>query len=412
MKKIYKAKYIISDSRHIFENAYFVVENGKIENILETIDFNLEEVEFVDYGDAVISSGFINLHTHLQFSDLNKTMSLESEDFAQWIIELMGQYSKLSRLQKITSFKNGLKEAVLSGCTCLVQLGYEEAFLEILNSSKVKFFVFLELFSNSEKTSVEAFEKVEETIKIIEKDKREGLTLGISPHSIYNVHPALWKKISQYALEKNLLVHSHLAESQDEIDWLNKNISSIDKLHKFVGWNKVSPYAEGLSPVSFLEKLGVLSSLGSNLVLAHCIQLNKALINKLLAFGVKLAHCPRSNMYLHGQTLELKENTENIGLGTDSKFSNEDLNILKEAKFVKDRNNLDFERVFDMLSINSAKILKIDNKTGTLEKGKDADFIVFNLSEGESYKAILDKTQPEHVFVKGKQIVENRNFID
>ncbi len=60
-----------------------------------------------------------------------------------------------------------------------------------------------------------------------------------------------------------------------------------------------------------------------------------------------------------------------------------------------------------MLTINAAKILRLDNKTGSLEKGKEADFLVFNLGNNESYQDIINKDRPDHVFIKGKQLVKD-----
>ena len=52
-------------------------------------------------------------------------------------------------------------------------------------------------------------------------------------------------------------------------------------------------------------------------------------------------------------------------------------------------------------------ILRIDNVTGSLNVGKDADFCVFPLADGEDFNAILKKQNPSQVYIKGKKIVED-----
>ncbi|MBC8110628.1 MAG: amidohydrolase family protein, partial [Verrucomicrobia bacterium] len=61
---------------------------------------------------------------------------------------------------------------------------------------------------------------------------------------------------------------------------------------------------------------------------------------------------------------------------------------------------MDKEEALKMLTANAAKILGIDNRTGTLEKGKDANLVV---SAGD----ILDmKTnQVTHAFIQGRKVI-------
>jgi imidazolonepropionase-like amidohydrolase len=123
-------------------------------------------------------------------------------------------------------------------------------------------------------------------------------------------------------------------------------------------------------------------------------------------------------MFLHNQTIDLVKfpatNSlySKIGLGTDSKFSNNDLNIINEAKFIKNKTGLGLLKLLDMLTINAARILRLDNETGSLEKGKDADFLVFKLKKNESYTNFIDKEKPESVYVQGNAIVLNKELVN
>jgi len=433
MVKYYKAKYIISDG-NIYENSLLTVDGTDIsgifndEQLKQAQNDNINE-EIIDYGDAVITPGFINLHTHLQYTDLKPVFKKRCEEllhnpsaynhkpveFSDWIINLIKQYLFWSEKKKIKSFKNGLKEAVLSGCTTIVQLSSEKFVPEILDKLEINSFVFLETFANTEESSLKEINKLKDRINKFQTVCSDNVEIGISPHSVYNVHSVLWKEIAKYSAEENILVHTHLGESLDEINWLNGNSPGVDKLHKLVGWNGLKPYEKGLNPVDYLEKAGVLEILKENLTVAHCIQLEESSIEKLVNYGAKIACCPRSNVLLHGKTLNLKIFPEfiadKIGLGTDSRFSNCDLSIMNEAKFVKDYTGLDFHSIISMLTINPAAILKISNKTGSLESGKKADFLVFKLQNNEDYQDILNKKKPDDVYIKGKQAVKSGNFV-
>jgi imidazolonepropionase-like amidohydrolase len=60
-----------------------------------------------------------------------------------------------------------------------------------------------------------------------------------------------------------------------------------------------------------------------------------------------------------------------------------------------------------MLTINSAKMLKLDHKIGCLKNGRDADFLVFQLEDDEYYTDIFNKKCPYRVYIKGKAVIFN-----
>lgn len=58
------------------------------------------------------------------------------------------------------------------------------------------------------------------------------------------------------------------------------------------------------------------------------------------------------------------------------------------------------EDLLKMLTINPAKILKIDNKTGSIEEGKDADIVIWNTHPFDF------RARAEKVFIEGKLVYE------
>jgi len=415
MKKIYKAKWILPSGGMIYEDYALLVDNGKIIELIPHALADNYDFEITDFAHSVITPGFINLHTHLQYTDLKKTSFKRAESFSGWIIELIKEYSKLNMEQKISSIKHGIEELILSGTSCCAQLSKEIEFLELFRESKILTYLFFEIFSLDEQSGKAEFEILKEKINLALLNKPDNIEIGISPHSIYTVHESLWKKIAQYAAENNILVHSHLGESQAEIDWLNQDNSDIDSLYDFIGWTKLCPAKKGLNPVEYLEMLGVPQILGDKLILAHLNYLDEGAFEKIIGYNSSVAHCPRSNMILSGKTINLKKNfkilSNKIGIGTDSKLSNFDLNILNEARFIKNSVNIDALDLLDMITDNSARILGLQNITGNLNKGNNADFNIFRLEKNESYKHFIDKERPDNVFIQGKQMVKDRKLL-
>ena len=81
MAKAYKAKWIIPSDGNIYENCALIVDEGKVQEIVkqETIDESKFDI-VRDFKNAAITPGFINLHGHLQYTDLKaKNKSLKAK---------------------------------------------------------------------------------------------------------------------------------------------------------------------------------------------------------------------------------------------------------------------------------------------------------------------------------------------
>ena len=118
---------------------------------------------------------------------------------------------------------------------------------------------------------------------------------------------------------------------------------------------------------------------------------------KLLAErGAHVVTCPNSNLKLASglcpTPLYLDHNV-NVAIGTDGAASNNDLNLLQEARKAcyltkalgGDTTLMPAHKMLEMLTINGAKALGFDRITGTLEPGKAGDMVAFDLSHFTCY---------------------------
>jgi 5-methylthioadenosine/S-adenosylhomocysteine deaminase len=208
------------------------------------------------------------------------------------------------------------------------------------------------------------------TENLIEKWQNDPLvSVAVEPHALFTCSPDLLQAANNLALEYQVPLITHLAETESE------SIQIKEKYRK--------------SPVQHLLSLDIL---GSHLIAAHCVQLNRDDIRILAENGVKVIHNPESNMKLASGIAPVPEMLSRgitVGLGTDGPASNNDLDLFGEmstaAKIHKlntgDTTVMDAVTVLRMATIEGAKALGIDDITGSLEKGKKGDIIIVDINK-------------------------------
>jgi 5-methylthioadenosine/S-adenosylhomocysteine deaminase len=203
------------------------------------------------------------------------------------------------------------------------------------------------------------------TEKFIERWKGDPLiTAAIAPHSIYTDSTETLKKAAALARRSGAPILMHIAEAPFETE--------------------ISRAKHGGSPVSYLERIGLL---GSDVVGAHCVWVDAADIAALVRRGVGAVHNPSSNMKLASGVMPVVDMLAAgvpVGLATDSAASNNNQDLFQEmniaAKLQKvtrmDPRALPARQVVEMATIGGARALHMDKKIGSLEAGKQADVVV------------------------------------
>ena len=149
-----------------------------------------------------------------------------------------------------------------------------------------------------------------------------------------------------------------------------------------------------------IDILKVLGSLTKNTVLIHAIALSDRDIDDIAKARASCVWCPGSNWFMFRKTGQVKKwlaKKINVSLGTDSPHTGE-LNMLYEARWGRKLykkiygSELDSKTLFRMMTINPAKALWLDKETGSLEKGKSADFIAVRRGASckDPWKTIID----------------------
>ncbi len=157
---------------------------------------------------------------------------------------------------------------------------------------------------------------------------------------------------------------------------------------------KVCESKYGVWPVTRIDKA---KGLGRNLVIAHCAAVQDEEVQLLAERGVKVAFCPCSSFKLGkgataiGKYPEMVKAGVTVGLGTDGVAAAGNMNLMRQLPIVagmfKDaRLKPDVFLARDALravTIEGAKLMQWDDEIGSLEVGKKADFVLFDLDHIE-----------------------------
>ncbi|MGE0200402.1 MAG: amidohydrolase family protein [Candidatus Melainabacteria bacterium] len=379
-----------------------------------------------DYNPAtnrtLITPGLINTHTHLEQSCGERIPKGPDDRMADWLMAFNTTLSDINdpAVQR-AHVRNGLAEMVATGTTTVNDISRQGTSLQVLDEMGLRGMVAIEYFHgdafelNTEKLTATAdlFLDLQE-----EYEEHPRLSVGLSPHSPYNVSPKAWRWMTETC--QPAFIHTHLAESMDELRFFRgddtpESGEGIYHLHKAWTGFTYPPAHLGDSPIEYLYRFGLLDV---PTIAAHAIYTTEADRQLLARFGVRVSHCPRSNLYLQGASLawrdweRLSEYHIAMGLGTDGHTSTETLDLRDEARAAMALHGWSAAGVLKRMTLEGAKVLGLKNSIGSLATGKAADVVVWQAADNLSPVAwqqpadrVLDATTTvQQVLVNGQPV--------
>ena len=152
----------------------------------------------------------------------------------------------------------------------------------------------------------------------------------------------------------------------------------------------ISQRRHGMWPITRVAQAG---GLGDNLVIAHAVAVTSDEVEDLAEHRTKVAFCPSTSLKLAkgataiGQYPEMMEAGVTVGLGTDGVSAAGNLNLhrqihlaagmFKDARM--DASLVGAQRALRMATIDGATALGMESEIGSLQIGKKADFVLWNL---------------------------------
>lgn len=382
------------------------LQDDKIAGIGEAPEeFSQDQV--IDGTDRLAIPGLINAHTHSYMALLRNVA--DDLPFEDWLFKNIEPIEdKLEPEDAYWGACLAILEMIKSGTTC-----FSDMQMHIHQTSKaaaesgMRAVISRGLVGSGDNEAGQIRLKEAYEEKEAWKDC-DRLTFFLGPHAPYSCDEDFQRIVAKEAAKNHMGVHIHLSESRNEVE------------------NIRSQY--GASPIALAKRAGLFDGLA---VAAHCVHVDEDDLNILKKCQVSVITNPASNMKLgngFAPVPDMLKKGINVCIGTDGAASNNSLNMFHEMNLLglihkgarEKADCVSAREIFRMATLNGAKALGMEQKTGSIEIGKKADLAILNLRTpsmtprndllaGLCYSA--NGSEVETVIIDGKIVMENRRIL-
>jgi cytosine/adenosine deaminase-related metal-dependent hydrolase len=353
----------------------------------------------IDCSDMVMIPGLVNTHHHF-FQTLQRCLP-EVQDAAlfDWLVRLYEIWKHMDEESVYWSTLVACGELLKTGCTTASDqlyvfpewAGGRLADVEIEAAAKagIRFHPTRGSMSRGKssgglppdvvvQTEAEILEDSERLIDAYHDPEPGSMVrIALAPCSPFSVSEDLLKETRALASGKGVLLHTHLAETEDENSYCIENY--------------------GVRPMELMERCGWV---GPDVWYAHGIHFTDEELKRLKHTGTGVCHCPTSNMRLGSGVARVPEMIEmgiRVGLGVDGSASNDSSDMLGEV-----RNCFLLNRLGGSAAITARDALRLGtgggasllgrDDIGRIEPGKVADIVGIKVSTIDRAGALHDYT--------------------
>jgi 5-methylthioadenosine/S-adenosylhomocysteine deaminase len=327
------------------------------------------DAERAEFPGCVLLPGLVNAHTHLALSVLDGLAP--PARFDEWIGRVARVVVAFGHDDFRASAALGALRSLEAGVTVVGDVAYGPESRTVAQAAGLGGVFFFEIIGTEERPVADALRErgLDESMGGRTRD-------GVMPHSPYTVGPGLLAQARQHAAARALPFAMHVAESAAEIEYVRDGTGPLAKRAARLS-SGFRP--TGLEPVAYLDSLGVLD----DTIAVHATGAGAEDLALLAEKAAGVVLCPRSNAYLgHGvpPASALAEAGATLALGTDSLASNSDLDVLAEARALREAHpSLTDAQLLGMVTVEGARLLGAEDRFGTLTPGLQADVVAMRV---------------------------------
>ncbi len=387
------------------------IRNGRIVAVLPTAEAlaRYSAAEILDRPDHVLLPGLVNAHTHAAMVLLRGRA--ENLRLGPWLRD--GVWPLERRWIDPEYVRDGtelaIAEMLRGGVTCFGDMHlWPEVVAQTAAECHMRASVGLVVTEAATRWAATADEYIDRGMALRDQYKGDPLvSTHFAPHAPHSVSDATLARVRRLADELDLPVAIHLHETAWEIEQSQQQF--------------------GLRPLARLAGLGLASP---QLVAIHMTQVAPQDLDTLADCGASVVHCPESNLKLGAGVCpapRLIGRGVRVALGTDGAASNNDLDLLGEARTAGllaagvsgVPGSLVASDLLRMATLEGARVLGLGEVTGSLVPGKWADLCCLDLRHARSWPvndvaaAIVygsSSSQVTDTWVAGRRLLADGNL--
>ncbi|NET09890.1 MAG: guanine deaminase [Merismopedia sp. SIO2A8] len=364
------------DSVRYLNDGLLVLESGKIKAFgsYSQLSAQYGDMAIATYPGALIMPGFIDTHIHYPQTEM---IAAYGEQLLEWLnqytfpTELKFQDKNYAR-EVADIF---LDELLRNGTTTALVLATVfsqsvDAFFEAAAERHLCMIAGKVMMDRNAPDALcdTAQSSYQETKALIQKWHKKGrLHYAVTPRFAITSTDEQLRLAGQLLQEfPDVYLHTHLSENVDEVAWVKR----------------LFPQYQG-----YLDTYAQTGLLGPRSLFAHGIHLTEAEFQQLSEAEAAIAFCPTSNLFLGSGLFNIEQATSperpvKVGLGTDvgagTSFSMlQTANEAYKVAQLRQQKLSPFKALF-LATLGGARTLCLDDRLGSFEVGKEADFIVLD----------------------------------
>ncbi|WP_046215301.1 5'-deoxyadenosine deaminase [Paenibacillus wulumuqiensis] len=390
-----------------------LIENNKIAKMGIHLD---------DYADREIDArgktllpGFIQTHIHLcQTIFRGRADDMELMDWLRkriWPLEAAHDEESI-----FYSALLGIGELISSGTTTICDMEtvhHTDSAFQAMAQSGLRVISGKVMMDHGDDVPEPLQEKTEESLQksvdLLEKWNGFGggrIQYAFCPRFVVSCTEKLLTEVRDLSAQYHVRVHTHASENRGEIALVEQE--------------------RGMRNIVYLDHIGLANP---RLILAHCVWLSEEEKQILHRRGVKVTHCPGSNMKLSSGIAEIPDLMNrhiHVGIGADGAPCNNNLDMFQEMRMTAliqkvphGPTVMDARTVLRMATMGGAEVLGLSKEIGSLEVGKKADLVLLDLEDYHTFPShdvdvysrvvySAARSNVDTVIIDGQIVFENR----
>ncbi len=366
-----------------FEDGLLAVHDGRIVDAgpADAVRARLPaDIEVTDYAGKLIVPGFIDCHVHFPQLDIIGSYGAQLLDWLnQYAYPVEAKFADPDHAREVANafvdelLRNGTTTALVFGT---VHAHSADAIFEAAEARSMRLIAGKVLMDSNcpEELRDSPDSGYAESKALIERWHGKGrLGYAITPRFALTSSPEQLAAAGKLADEyPDTWIHTHLAENMDEVEQIARQ------------------FPDSRSYLDVYEQFGLVRE---RAVFAHCLHMNDQDRASMATNRAAAAFCPTSNLFLGSGLFDLTAMREAgvcCGLGTDV-GGGTSLSLLRTAseayKVLHLREHaLPATQALYLATLGAAEALRLEDKIGNFEEGKEADFAVLDF-EGSNLTA-------------------------